>query len=527
MKLVDKPYKIRVHTENNIIELSDINSQKEGVYVGYNNGKITLKAEVKLKSLEIVWKYKFIDNTKILNDAFERSYADLKWADADKSGKLYWYFAAENKDGVDCFGVKTQPNAFCHFRYNNGEITLFADIRSGSVAVDINGRELEVCEVVSRHYEYEPFEALREFCTVMCQNPRGVKGKMIGGNDWYCNYGNSSAEKILEHTKRIAECAKDCDTKPYMVIDDGWQMCVYPEFNGGPWRYSCDKFGDMSKLVKDMENIGVIPGIWLRPLLTCERVDDKCVYNHPQNIHTFLDPTDEYVLGYVKKSIETIKEWGFKLIKHDFTTYDITGKWGFEMEDDIMADNMKFSIDTLTTAEVIKNLYTTIRQAAGDDMVIIGCNTISHLSAGFFEVQRIGDDTSGREWERTCSMGVNTLAFRMAQHKTFYDIDADCVGIMADEKGHFLIPWEKNKKWLDLLAKSGTPLFVSIGDNCFTNEVKEALKKAFKTACESQGIKPVDWDSQRFPNKWEANNQIIEYDWDYDPEKMTEFLMPY
>ena len=66
-----------------------------------------------------------------------------------------------------------------------------------------------------------------------------------------------------------------------------------------------------------------------------------------------------------------------------------------------------------TTAEVIGSLYDVIRGAAGD-AAIIGCNTVSHLSAGLFEICRIGDDTSGTDWSRTRKMGVNTLAFRGA-----------------------------------------------------------------------------------------------------------------
>lgn len=87
--------------------------------------------------------------------------------------------------------------------------------------------------------------------------------------------------------------------------------------------------------------------------------------------------------------------------------------------------------------------------------MIIGCNTIGHLGAGLMHLNRTGDDTSGRIWERTRRMGVNTLAFRLPQHNTFYHIDADCVGIFG------MIPWEKNRQWADVLAKSGTPLFVS------------------------------------------------------------------
>ena len=80
---------------------------------------------------------------------------------------------------------------------------------------------------------------------------------------------------------------------------------------------------------------------------------------------------------------------------------------------------------------------------------------MSHLSAGIFELNRIGDDTSGKEWARTRKMGVNTMGFRMVQHKTFYEADGDCVGLTTD------VPWEKNKQWMQLLAKSSAPLFIS------------------------------------------------------------------
>ena len=53
-------------------------------------------------------------------------------------------------------------------------------------------------------------------------------------------------------------------------------------------------------------------------------------------------------------------------------------------------------------------------------------------------------------------MGVNTLAFRGAQHGAFYVADADCVGVTN------AVPWALNRQWLDLLARSGTMLFVSL-----------------------------------------------------------------
>lgn len=115
-------------------------------------------------------------------------------------------------------------------------------------------------------------------------------------------------------------------------------------------------------------------------------------------------------------------------------------------------------------------LYQEVYDASrGNNAVIIGCNTIGHLGAGLMHLNRTGDDTSGRIWERTKRMGVNTLAFRLPQHNTFYHIDADCVGIFGK------IPWDKNLQWADLLAKSGTPLFVSAMPGALNPEEFEEL----------------------------------------------------
>ena len=126
---------------------------------------------------------------------------------------------------------------------------------------------------------------------------------------------------------------------------------------------------------------------------------------------------------------------------------------------------------TRTTAEVIDELYRAIRTAAGDALVI-GCNTVSHLSAGVFEICRIGDDTSGTEWARTRKMGVNTLAFRGAQHGAFYVADADCVGVTN------AVPWALNRQWLDLLSRSGTMLFVSLAPDALGADQRRDLRAA-------------------------------------------------
>ena len=176
------------------------------------------------------------------------------------------------------------------------------------------------------------------------------------------------------------------------------------------------------------------------------------------------------------------------MIKHDFSTRDIFGTYGNRFGNQLTHYNsaviktanslspvlgtamdepsVPFGDRSLTTAEIVKNFYTTIAEAAGASL-IIGCNTLTHLAAGIIPIQRTGEDTSSFSWERTRRHGINALSHRMGQHGTFYHVDADCVGIDGR------IPWELNREWLRLLSESGTPLFVSADPQSLTGENKE------------------------------------------------------
>lgn len=270
----------------------------------------------------------------------------------------------------------------------------------------------------------------------------------------------------------------------------------------------------MPQLAADMRKIGVRPGLWMRPLFTKEIVPaDWRLHSSGANAelshrHAYtLDPTVPEVRARIAADMERAVQWGYELIKHDFSTYDLLGRWGFRMGTELTEPGWAFSDRTLTNAEIIRNLYATLRQAAGEAL-ILGCNTVGHLSAGVFELSRTGDDTSGRDWNRTRKMGVNTLAFRAPQHGSFYAIDADCVGLTKD------IPWQDNRQWLDLLSRSGTPLFVSAAPDAVGPEQRKALQQAFTRASEPQPlIEPLDWLTTTQPQHWLAGGVPVNYDW--------------
>lgn len=481
----------------------------------YDDGTVTLMAnETELSFVRLYIENSYFKNAKILGDEFERAYGNMEWSGIDDSKSYPWYFMAYETGVTYCFGVETLPNSLCSWRCSDHEIILDIDVRNGSNPISLKGRMLELCRIVTLNSHESPFNTAAKFCKIMCSKPHLSHKVVYGGNDWYCNYGDNSHDKIIDHTKRIAECAPKGGQKPYMVVDDGWELChhVGPDgsaeyFNGGPWGYCNSNFGDMKRLADDIAEYGVIPGIWFRPLWTVEKVPDECVLRK-DGIKCTLDPSSQTVLTKVRDDVMMIKSWGYGLIKHDFTTYDIFGRWGAEMNDDMCQNKIDFADRTKTTAEIIKNFYRTIRDAAGDHILIMGCNTVSHLSAGIFDIQRTGDDTSGLEWARTRKMGINTLAFRMCQHNTFYLADADCVGVTKN------VPWEKNRRWLDVLSKSGTPLFVSIAEDAFTNEVKKDITAAFERAAHNtDASEPIDWMETKIPQKWKSTFGTDEYEW--------------
>ncbi len=470
-----------------------------------------------VKKIRLKWKYTPAKGAISLGDHWERSYGDLAWRSPEQGRKEPWYLLLHDSRDTVGFGVKTGCNAFCWWTIGPRDLELTMDTRSAGIGVELGGRKLHVADILTiRSKEEEtPFMTARRFCSLMCTAPRLPEMPVYGINDWYFAYGNNSPQLILEQTKLMTDLAEDNGNRPFSVIDAGWAEYspLLPGDSGWQDDFSKpnQKFGDMQKLAADIKKERMRPGLWTRPL--CARHDDKPSLllpsipgrDNPKN--PILDPTIEENLERVKRNIGIYKEWGFELVKHDFSTYDITGKWGFEMEETITVPGWSFMDKTKTTAEVIKILYQSIRDAAGD-IYLLGCNTVSHLSAGLFEINRIGDDTSGKEWSRTLKMGVNTLGFRIVQDGHFYATDGDCVGLTKD------VAWEKNKQWMQLLAESGTPLFISAQPDVLGAEQKSAIRTAFRQAASRQPIgEPLDWLSNPRPSKWKLNNRIVSFDW--------------
>lgn len=518
---VNRPDFIELTTETKTVttkwENDDYNLDDINVNLNQDNEHLAifLTAQTsKVKWIKLRWNNLSWDkNVRFLGDAWERGYGDMEWKGMNPNRFMPWYFCAKSEAKSVCYGVKVRPSAMCFWQVDSLGMTLFLDVRCGGSGVNLKGRVIKLADVIACEMrDCTSFEAMQEFCGQMCEDPILPKYPVYGSNNWYYAYGKSSESEILADCDYILNLTKDIENKPYMVIDDCWQEHHrLNEYNGGPWTKGNEKFPDMKALAKKLVQKGVRPGIWVRLLLN----EDENIKNEWRLSHNnCIDPTNPEALNYIKEDIKRICNWGYTLIKHDFSTFDLFGKWGFQMSPLVTDDGWHFYDDSLTSAEVVKLLYKAIldasMEASNGEAVILGCNTIGHLGAGYMHINRTGDDTSGVIWERTRFMGVNTLAFRLPQHGKFYEIDADCVGIDGG------ISWSMNKQWADVLAQSGTPLFISVRPNILNETEKQELHEILKVASKQEHhVIPVDWEETTCPEHWQDKDHDIDckYQW--------------
>jgi alpha-galactosidase len=480
---------------------------------------LTLAApSTQIAAVHVRWQAQVAPEVRALGDAWERSYGDLGWRNLIPERVMPWYFATH--DGSTChgYGVKTDAAALCFWQLDPEGVSLWINVTNGGDGVELGQRKLTMATVVTRRGVdgENAQDAVAGLCRSMCARASRPIVPIYGANDWCYSYGRSTAETILRDTEFLAELSPGGGARPFSVVDGGWS-------NGtAAWP-------DMGKLAHEIKQRTARPGLWIRPLeapndaargllLPDARFGEKT----ERARELAYDPTHPEAQEKVRAKMREATGWGYEMVKHDFSTYDLLGQWGFEMGPQPTLPGWSLHDRSRTNAEVIAELYAQLRDTAGERVLLDGCNTVGHLGQGIFDLQRTGDDTSGRQWERTRRMGVNTLAFRLPQHGTFYTLDADLVGITD------AVPWEFNRQWLEVLAQSGTATMVSAGPLARGQEQRAALRQAFAIAAAGGATaRPLDWLETSTPERWQTGGAQKQWRYHWSgTEGASAFLSP-
>lgn len=275
---------------------------------------------------------------RILGDQWERGYGTMGWRGLCPECSMPWYFLLETPavaekravpGRVMGFGVMVRPHAFCSWQLDEAGVTLWLDIRNGGAAVRLNGRVLQAATVVFQDFDgLSDWEAASRFCHTMSPAPLLPSEPVYGFNNWYYAYGKSSHADILKDSALLAQLTEGLANRPFMVIDDGWQInrC------DGPWDRGNEAFPDMEGLAREMGQAGVRPGIWVRLLSDTTHaatgLPRECRMAADDGP---LDPSHPAVIAHVEEAIRRLVGWGYQMIKHDFSTRDITGRYGMDM----------------------------------------------------------------------------------------------------------------------------------------------------------------------------------------------------
>ena len=461
-----------------------------------------------VQRLHLRWKFHSEENVLVLGDAWERSYGELGWRHLEAERAMPWYAVLTSKERTSGMGVQTGAASLAFWQVDVSGISLWLDVRNGGNGVLLGKRTLKAATIVQYigAPEEDAFSVTQRLCRAMVKGTtvpakRGsiAVDVLYGSNDWYYAYGKNTHDGILRDADLIGSLAPANTYKPFTVVDDGYQDPA--------------RFPSLPKLAEQIRSRGVLPGIWIRPLRAPQGATASLLLPDARGgtrsggAPPAYDPTVPEALQAIKDVASEARAWGFDLIKHDFTTYELFAQWGSQMGASPSRGDWHFHDRTKTNAEIIGDLYRALRDACGQDRVILGCNTMGHLSVGLFDASRTGDDVSGKDWERTRRLGVNTLAFRLPQHKTFYAIDADCVPVTPD------VPWSMTRQWLQVVANSGSVLLISPDPKAVGAEQKQAIRDAFAQCVQAPISKPLDWIETRTPAAWQISGTQDSYQW--------------
>ena len=237
----------------------------------------------------------------------------------------------------------------------------------------------------------EPIESFLERYSMLIgkeNNSRPLASVPSGFCSWSCYYGDVSEDKILNCAEKLIFYTSG---KANLIqIDDGWQKSrSFP----GKWEENTDRFPRGIAYTADtVHKYGLKFGLWLAPGL----IDEKSEYyselkslvrtdaSPMPNVHPFDLDNPEYYELLRKIFIKMTDEYHADYFKLDFLD-GLLGKMGAGQKNVI-----KYKTDYCVA--MFRRAMQTIRDAGGDNIILLSCGSPVLECAGIFDIQRVSCD---------------------------------------------------------------------------------------------------------------------------------------
>lgn len=213
----------------------------------------------------------------------------------------------------------------------------------------------------------------------------------VGWCSWYQFFDSVTHDNVMENIEWAATHRREI---PFDLIqlDDGFQAQV------GDWFQSKESFPDgVAGIARKAKEGGFTPGVWLAPLIV--RPEARIIKDNPdwllrgrggRPVHAgfiwnrftrALDPTHPGVLEHIQKLMHTaVEEWGFEYLKLDFLYAGALEGTRFNPQ--------------MTRAQGLYKALTAMREAAGDEVFMLGCGCPLGSGIGIFDGMRISADVA-------------------------------------------------------------------------------------------------------------------------------------
>ncbi|UCC97794.1 MAG: alpha-galactosidase [Phycisphaerales bacterium] len=288
---------------------------------------------------------------------------------------------------------------------------------------------------------------------------------------WYSKpHGGASDEEHMAELTRF--CSKELTKFGFdlLQIDDKWQLSRrdFTSHNPkGPYP------NGMKPTAETIRAAGMTPGIWLiptgwdpnRPVLKDH--PDWFVHKNDGSIYAVrwagscLDITHPQASAFLSEVVSRLtRQWGYKYLKIDGLWAGMAVKILYptpDYRDDNLGDAV-FHNPAKTNVEAYRDGLKLVRDAAGDDVYILGCNVAQNMrtlgaSVGLVDAMRIGRDIQAN-WSKIvpCAEMGSRLYF---MHNRLWHNDPDC--LMLREP----LTLDQARAWGSWIAISGQLNIVS------------------------------------------------------------------
>ena len=235
-----------------------------------------------------------------------------------------------------------------------------------------------------------------------------------------------TAEDVLANAEFIARDPVLRQHIKRIVIDDGWMNCY------GEWEPN-SRFKNMPDLVRELKKMNFSAGLWFAPgiaepqslfaqknwqYLARNENDWPCLAFECMSRRGFLlDPTRPEVQQYLSELFRHYRAMGFDYFKLDFLKQTLNAR--------------KFYNRQADAAEIIRSLIKPIREGAGKDAILMGCNYLFSAGNEYLDIVRCASDIHANY--DSIQHNSTSIAARLPLHNIAWRNDPDFALVRGPE----------------------------------------------------------------------------------------------